>query len=336
MNISINYKYFTDLVHKMEMNYVTNSEAFKSYWAGIEEERANYNKYLSLKYLRNNRGVTGYIPEIKEFKFRGPDYIYYSDIAKQIFMRSLYYCPIDTGALKRSAYVKSDNIRYIDIGYSKDYAMYVHEKLDNFHLRPTRAKFLEDAVMDVCNVNSKLWTLNDISVNVYISYDPLYVRITPKPLFDDMEILFSNYNEVYKRMWNDFDNERHYLNVYSSRYARAAHIKLYFYNKYRDSRLIDTYIQRKYESNEDFYNRIEDYKKGEALADEYDKSLIMAKAYNLGDAISIDGENYIQQISSGLLGYNPDLTGKAEPGYSDYYYSIRFKEKIWRMLPDES
>jgi hypothetical protein len=331
MKLSVNKKYFEKLVHKMEMNYIKNkSSTFASYWAPIQEQNATYNKYVSRKFLRNNRGVPGYIPEIKEFKYKGLGYKYLIDIAKQIFMRSLYYCPIDTGALKRSAYVKSDDFKYIDIGYSKDYAMYVHELLNNFHLRPTRAKFLEDAVMDVCNVNSKLWTLNDISIIVYISYDPLFVRITSKTLPDkylsnDMEILFSNYDEVDKNMREDFDN-----NILKTDFINNE--KLYYYRKYlayKDD-LVGLYL-----NENGLSKRVEDYKKGESLVDEYNNTLFGPPLSNIKEkGVSIDGENYIQSLISGTFMYNPDLVGEEsfdEDVYNESGISDSFLKRLDKL-----
>jgi hypothetical protein len=334
MKLSVNKKYFEKLVHKMEMNYIKNkSSVFASYWAPIQEQNTTYNKYVSRKFLRNNRGVPGYIPEIKEFKYKGRAYSYLIDIAKQIFMRSLYYCPIDTGALKRSAYVKSDNMRYIDIGYSKDYAMYVHELLNNFHLRPTRAKFLEDAVMDVCNVNSKLWTLNDISIIVYISYDPLFVRITPKSLSgqylsNDMEILFSNYDEVDKNMREDFDN-----NILKTDFINNE--KLYYYRKYlayKDD-LVGLYLDENGLSK-----RVEDYKKGESLVDDYNNRLSMPAFSDIKEnGVSIDGENYIKDLIGGQLLYNYDLFGEEgsdEDTYNKSGISDSFLERLDKVFYD--
>ena len=66
---------------------------------------------------------------------------------------SMRLVPVDTGTLKRSA----DTLRSqtstepaVDVVYSTDYAIYVHERLDVQHLTPTnaQAKFLEQPARD--------------------------------------------------------------------------------------------------------------------------------------------------------------------------------------------
>lgn len=101
-------------------------------------------------------------------------------VSLNILEKSLYYCPIETGQLRASGFLKSTkresratggaigsisvptSITYT-IGYSPNsltgnfiippkarafYAWYVHEILDNKHKTPTQAKFLEQALND--------------------------------------------------------------------------------------------------------------------------------------------------------------------------------------------
>lgn len=200
MNISINKKYFEKLVNKMEMDYIKNSDAFKSYWSGIKEERDIYNKNTSLEYLKENRGLIDFEPLLKNKSS-------YKDIANDILIRSLYYCPIDTGELKKSSYIENSEDG-IKIGYNISYATYVHEILDNNHIAPTRSKFLEDAVIDIWNYSNEFWTKKKIPVTIYISYDPLYIFITDLPSSNEsVGLLVSNYNMDYE----SYSNEDEYI-----------------------------------------------------------------------------------------------------------------------------
>ncbi len=70
-----------------------------------------------------------------------------------IFDKSQLYVPVDTGDLKRSAFIevrKGASGLSAAIGYARygrpNYAALVHERLDFRHAPPTRAKFLEGAV----------------------------------------------------------------------------------------------------------------------------------------------------------------------------------------------
>lgn len=69
-------------------------------------------------------------------------------IAKRILERTLYYTPVKTGRLKSSIKIKEEN-SHINITVESDYGLYVHEILENKHTFPTKAKFLEDAVIEV-------------------------------------------------------------------------------------------------------------------------------------------------------------------------------------------
>jgi len=52
-------------------------------------------------------------------------------------------CPHDTGYLRNSGHtdIKKD---HVEVGYSAEYAMKVHESLNIHHEYPTKAKYLED------------------------------------------------------------------------------------------------------------------------------------------------------------------------------------------------
>lgn len=55
--------------------------------------------------------------------------------------------PVDTGALKNSGFVRKDGEGFktdVTVGYTMEYAIYVHENLDARHARGKQAKYLED------------------------------------------------------------------------------------------------------------------------------------------------------------------------------------------------
>ena len=57
-------------------------------------------------------------------------------------------CPVEHGFLRGSGYVTdpvimADGTILISVGYSSEYAVYVHEIVTNYHKPPTMAKFLE-------------------------------------------------------------------------------------------------------------------------------------------------------------------------------------------------
>lgn len=65
-----------------------------------------------------------------------------------IMNESKKLCPVEFGFLRGSGYVSdpiimADGTILISIGYSSEYAVYVHEIVTNYHKPPTMAKFLE-------------------------------------------------------------------------------------------------------------------------------------------------------------------------------------------------
>jgi hypothetical protein len=84
---------------------------------------------------------------------------YPGEMARAIFQelsvvmtKSKTMCPVDTGALRGSGHVEEPIIEgglvSARIGYSANYAWYVHELIDNYHAPPTQAKFLEVPLVD--------------------------------------------------------------------------------------------------------------------------------------------------------------------------------------------
>lgn len=54
-------------------------------------------------------------------------------------------CPIDHSPLRNSGYTtKTEDGKGVEIGYSQEYALIQHERLDYHHTPPTKAKYLED------------------------------------------------------------------------------------------------------------------------------------------------------------------------------------------------
>ena len=92
-------------------------------------------------------------------------------VGERIFLRAVQYTPVDTGNLRNSIYRKNVGDGII-IGYSADYATYVHEISFYNHKYPTRCKFLEDAAFEVM----KELDIMDIC-RIGISYDPLEIYI---------------------------------------------------------------------------------------------------------------------------------------------------------------
>ena len=69
------------------------------------------------------------------------------EAADLVLELSLELCPIDTGHLRSTGQVIIDGDGYATVatvGYSADYAIYVHENLEAHHKPPTQAKFLSD------------------------------------------------------------------------------------------------------------------------------------------------------------------------------------------------
>lgn len=76
-------------------------------------------------------------------------------IASAIWALSQYYCPVDTGILKKSGHIERGTDGAWRVVYDAPYAMWVHEIIYFSHMAPTRAKFLEYAAYDVLNLVSK-------------------------------------------------------------------------------------------------------------------------------------------------------------------------------------
>lgn len=121
------------------------------------------------------------------------------NLALSIFIKSIYYCPIDTGALRASARITEASGGFV-IEYGNktvDYATYVHEippeKAE--HKFPTQNKFLETAAVEVMDEFRR----TEADINALISKYKLEgipkvtlptIKISLKPLK-----LFIGYND---------------------------------------------------------------------------------------------------------------------------------------------
>jgi len=69
-------------------------------------------------------------------------------VLEEILTESKKICPVKTGYLRGSGYVSEPVLGYgqilATIGYSAEYAWWVHENLEAYHHPPTKAKFLEE------------------------------------------------------------------------------------------------------------------------------------------------------------------------------------------------
>jgi hypothetical protein len=75
------------------------------------------------------------------------------EAVRPTFLKSQSYCPLDKGPLRASGYCEIRQWRgqpRVEVGYAKGgkprYAVFVHEKVQDRHAPPTRAKFLEAAL----------------------------------------------------------------------------------------------------------------------------------------------------------------------------------------------
>lgn len=124
-------------------------------------------------------------------------------IGALIMKRAIKYTPVKTGELRKSIYIKNIGSG-IAIGYSKDYAIYVHEIGFYYHKSPTKYKFLEDAAFEVALETNTPYRIS-------ISYDPLEVYVNVPNLGADLVTIKARekVNRLISRknkIWQDFIN----------------------------------------------------------------------------------------------------------------------------------
>lgn len=133
---------------------------------------------------------------------------YYLAVAEKIHKRAIEYTPVDTGKLRDSIYIKPYESGF-EIGYTCDYALYVHEIGFNYHEPPTQYKFLEDAAYEVV-VEFMEETKMDIPVT--IEYNPLRVFIGsydyPGEELASIRTVatLTQYPDVLEKMWQGLVN----------------------------------------------------------------------------------------------------------------------------------
>jgi hypothetical protein len=124
-------------------------------------------------------------------------------IGALIMKRAIKYTPVKTGELRKSIYIKNIGSG-VAIGYSKDYAIYVHEIGFYYHKSPTKYKFLEDAAFEVALETNTPYRIS-------ISYDPLEVYVNVPNLGADLVTIKARekVNRLISRknkVWQDFIN----------------------------------------------------------------------------------------------------------------------------------
>ena len=98
---------------------------------------------MNLDDLNANKNI------IEELKKKIPSVVEQTlwEEGQKIMNESVELCPVDTGRLRASRYVRTPvtkgNVTTLEMGYDTEYAVFVHEDLDAYHKAPTQAKFLE-------------------------------------------------------------------------------------------------------------------------------------------------------------------------------------------------
>jgi hypothetical protein len=98
-----------------------------------------------------------------QFEAQAPNIVY--NALEPTFLKARdVYCPVETGALRDSAYLEIQPFRgqpRVEMGFARGgdpyYAVLVHENLEMSHKPPTRAKFLETAIdEDLPDINIRI------------------------------------------------------------------------------------------------------------------------------------------------------------------------------------
>lgn len=88
-----------------------------------------------------------------------------AQLAQEVLVRAVFYCPKETGNLARSGRIEQVNekeCRVVFGGYTEEsgyvpYAWFVHEFTWKKHAYPTRAKFLTQAIYEVQKLHGYNW-----------------------------------------------------------------------------------------------------------------------------------------------------------------------------------
>lgn len=205
-----------------------------------------FNKEAVIKNMLSLAGYDAYKKyreETQESGNNGTDSNIKFIIANKILNKSIYYTPVDTGKLRNSIYIKPYEDGW-EIGYTCDYAIYVHEIGVNYHKPPTQYKFLEDAAFEVIN---EYRADTGMELPVTMEYDPLraFIGVANSP-GESLTGIKANEQlldkpETYDKLWNNFIN---YLNSDDDTWSEAD--KAYydtmteFFEYYKDYRHMNT------------------------------------------------------------------------------------------------
>lgn len=105
--------------------------------------------------ISGGEGIVAKVAELNTKVVQATKKGLYMGAAAVVMPRSVYLCPVLTGALRSTAHVEEPVEKggtvSVTLGYGGpgvDYAVYVHEIIDNKHAPPTQAKFLEQAAYE--------------------------------------------------------------------------------------------------------------------------------------------------------------------------------------------
>lgn len=148
-------------------------------------------------------------------------------MAKSILYKSLYYCPVNTGALRASARIfQKGNGYIIRYGNNKvDYAVYVHEipiltnnsgKKIYQHKAPTQYKYLEDAAIEVKDEileefgNASKLRIPKLKLMYGPQYMELFIDVDPMTMKVSQEI---NKYHTLEDLTNTYSNKDEFLSI---------------------------------------------------------------------------------------------------------------------------
>lgn len=132
----------------------------------------------------------------------------YLTVAQKILERTLDYVPVNTGNLRNSVYIKPFNTGF-EIGYTAEYATFVHEIGFNYHEPPTQYKFLEDAAFEIV---VEYYNDTGVVIPLNIEYTPLRIFVGGEDAPGQRLVTIKNKQitnqnpEMLKEMWSGLTN----------------------------------------------------------------------------------------------------------------------------------
>lgn len=141
------------------------------------DEDYDINKYAAIGRNKSNEKVFSYLLKLEYFVY-------------QCYKRIIQYTPIEEGDLRKAIKVRKDGNRFLITLDKSDceYGIIQHEVLTYQHDYPTRAKFMQDGVLEVSEEYN-----NPYNINIEITSSRITVRIN------------SNLNNLVK---SSFENRR--------------------------------------------------------------------------------------------------------------------------------